>query len=990
MAVLPRKRSVLRIAVIAGFTLPVLPSPAAPQQTRPLDHEDTYRWSRIDAPTLSPDGRWLAYVIAPWNGDPALVVARADGTAERRYRGSDPSFTRDSRYLAFRVPPVKAVVDSLELEGKKGDDLPGDSLAVVTLVDAFGSDDAEIGVFRDGPIRSFRIPEEGGAWIAYLLAATPESDDGEAAPEGAGEPARPGPETPAAGEVPETHSKAWKTWHEMKDGTPLVLRDLASGRAYRFEDVLDFAVAPSGSALAYATGVKNVAEAGEEGADARTDGVFVVDPGSGESVAALSGRGHYRQLAFDEDGDRLAFVTDRDDWEADRPAWALYRAARGGWAGERIADASTAGMPPGWGVSEKGQLSFSEDGSRLFFGTAPAPPPEPEERLAEDEVRVDVWNWQDDYLQPMQLVQADRERDRSYLAVAHDGASDVVQLATSAVPEVARTREGTERFVLGSTDLPYRQELSWDGRYQDGYAIDVRTGERRRIATRVRGFGGASLSPGGRYAWWWDEVGRDWKVVPMDGSSGERSLTGDLPVAFHDELDDHPQGPPPYGFPVWLEDDTAVLLPDEFDVWRADPSGRSAPRRLTDGRGDRIRHRVLRTDPTEPALPEGSILYSLFAADTKASGYARGRTDRAGAAVLILDDAWFGAPVRARDAEVYVWTRETFVEFPDLRVSGPGFDDGRRLSDVNPQQAEYRWGSAGLVHWLSADGTKLDGILIKPDGFDPARRYPMMVYFYERLSDGLHRYQPPVPNRASIRYSFYASRGYLVFIPDIPYEIGYPGESAIDAVVPGILSLVEQGFVDADRIGVQGHSWGGYQIAYMITRTDIFAAAEAGAPVSNMTSAYGGIRWQTGMSRMFQYERSQSRIGGTLWEARPRYIHNSPVFFADKIHTPLLMLHNDEDGAVPWYQGIEMFVAMRRLGKPAFMLNYNGEPHGLTRRANQEDWAIRMQQFFDHYLMGAPAPRWMAEGVPAVDKGRDLGLELIQSAVTQEGEEGGS
>ena len=216
-----------------------------------------------------------------------------------------------------------------------------------------------------------------------------------------------------------------------------------------------------------------------------------------------------------------------------------------------------------------------------------------------------------------------------------------------------------------------------------------------------------------------------------------------------------------------------------------------------------------------------------------------------------------------------------------------------------------------------------------------------------------------------------------MFIPDIPYEIGYPGESALDAVVPGVLSLIDDGFVAPDRIGVQGHSWGGYQIAYMITKTDIFAAAEAGAPVSNMTSAYGGIRWQTGMSRMFQYEQTQSRIGATLWEATSEYLHNSPLFYADKIRTPLLMMHNDEDGAVPWYQGIEMFVALRRLQKPAWLLNYNGEAHGLRREPHRKDWAVRMQQFFDHYLQDAPAPVWMAEGVPAIDKGKSLGTALV-------------
>ena len=268
------------------------------------------------------------------------------------------------------------------------------------------------------------------------------------------------------------------------------------------------------------------------------------------------------------------------------------------------------------------------------------------------------------------------------------------------------------------------------------------------------------------------------------------------------------------------------------------------------------------------------------------------------------------------------------------------------LTDANPRQADYRWGSAEVVEWASNDGVPLRGILYTPDGFDPAQKYPMMVYFYERMSDGIHSYRSPTPGGSSISVPFYVSRGYVVFIPDIPYEVGYPGERALDAVVPGLLSIVARGFVREDRIGVQGHSWGGYQIAYMITKTNLFAAAEAGAPVSNMTSAYGGIRWSSGMSRMFQYERTQRRIGGTLWESISEYLHNSPVFFADKIHTPLLMLHNDEDGAVPWYQGIEMFVAMRRLQKPVWMLNYNGQGHGLSREADRKDWAIRMQQFF--------------------------------------------
>jgi dipeptidyl aminopeptidase/acylaminoacyl peptidase len=267
--------------------------------------------------------------------------------------------------------------------------------------------------------------------------------------------------------------------------------------------------------------------------------------------------------------------------------------------------------------------------------------------------------------------------------------------------------------------------------------------------------------------------------------------------------------------------------------------------------------------------------------------------------------------------------------------------------------------------------------LYKPEGFTPEKKYPMMVYFYERSSDGLHGHHAPAPHRSVINRSFYTSRGYLVFVPDIPYKIGYPGESAMNSVMPGVTQLISKGFVDEDNIGVQGHSWGGYQIAYMVTKTNLFKAAEAGAPVANMISAYGGVRWGSGLSRMFQYERTQSRIGGSLWEYPLRYISNSPIFEADKIETPLLIMHNDMDGAVPWYQGIELFAALRRLDKPVWLVNYNGEPHWPTKYQNKVDWTIRMQQFFDHYLKGEPAPEWIEVGIPALKKETTLGLEPI-------------
>jgi len=308
------------------------------------------------------------------------------------------------------------------------------------------------------------------------------------------------------------------------------------------------------------------------------------------------------------------------------------------------------------------------------------------------------------------------------------------------------------------------------------------------------------------------------------------------------------------------------------------------------------------------------------------------------------------------------------------------FKKQQQISDAAPQQKEFLWGTAELVSWTSLDGRKLEGTLHKPENFDPTKKYPMIVYFYELSSNSLNRYVTPSPSRSIINPVHYASNGYLVFIPNIRYTTGYPGQSAYNYIVSGTMALLANPWVDKTKLGLQGQSWGGYQTAYLITQTNIFAAAEAGAPVSNMTSAYGGIRWESGMSRMFQYERSQSRIGGNLWDKLPLYIQNSPLFHVPKVETPLLIMHNDNDGAVPWYQGIELFMALKRLQKPVWLLNYNGEPHNLNAKGpNNLDLTIRMMQFFDHYLKDKPAPVWMYQGIKAVDKGKKTGYELNQN-----------
>ena len=315
----------------------------------------------------------------------------------------------------------------------------------------------------------------------------------------------------------------------------------------------------------------------------------------------------------------------------------------------------------------------------------------------------------------------------------------------------------------------------------------------------------------------------------------------------------------------------------------------------------------------------------------------------------------------------------TSVVFPDYLVSDLSFATEKRVTDANPQQKDFLWGEAEAVRWVSLDGREVEGLLYKPAGFDPEKKYPMIVNFYEKSSSELYRHRIPEPGRSTIDYHYYTSNGYLVFSPDVYYTEGYPGQSAYNCVMPGIMSLIERGFVDEKRIGAQGHSWGGYQVAYLATRTTLFAAIESGAPVVNMFSAYGGIRWESGLNRSMQYEHEQSRIGGTIWQAPQRFWENSPLFSADKIETPILIMANDQDGAVPWYQGIEFFVALRRLGKPVWLLNYNGEPHWVDKAPNRKDFQMRMAQFFAHYLKDEPMPEWMEVGIPATDKEFTLG-----------------
>ena len=930
------------------FFLCLLPVLAAANETQPLDHDVYTEWNVIEEQALSPDGNWALWSMAPEENDGVLELVALDRDTEIEVpRGEEAEFSHDSRHAVFLIAPPFEEARQAERDEVEDHEHPKAGLGILDL----GSGELD----EIERVDSYRLPEEAGGWVAYHHAL---------------------PEEPEGGDEDEGRDDG------QEPGTTLVLRNLESGEERRFSHVSDYELSANGELLAFTV----------TSPDGERDGVFAVEPGADGVAPVMMGKGKYPRLAVTERGDAVAFlareheVGENNDPENGRPehAFDLYHWRTGTTDARRVADEHHDELPEdGWHVSQYGELAFSEDGARLFFGTAPEPVPEPDhgDKTDEEIVDVEIWHKDDDLLYPMQKVRLDDERERTYLAVIHLADDDrLVQLASEEIPGIELDEAKEADLALGISDIPYRQKISWDfPRYFDAWLIDVASGETEQVLEAVQYQ--PELSPEAAHLSWWDRDEKSWYVMDVN----EREVVdvgAAIPEDLHDHTNDRPFRAGPYGMAGWLEDDAGFLVYDRYDVWFTDPADPANPRNLTEGHGrdQELNFRHADVDAEAPAIdPEAPFLLSAFDENSKDDGFFLGSAETPGSPEELVHGAYrYSTPRQAEDSDRLLFTRENFQDFPDVWVASPDFSDKARLSDANPQQADYRWGEVELVEWTSDADKDLQGLLFKPEDFDPDREYPMIVYFYERDSDGLHNHRPPQAHRSVIIPTFYTSNDYVVFVPDIKYREGYPGESAMEAIMPKTRELAGESWIDEDRVGIQGHSWAGYQIAYMVTQTDFFEAAAGGAPVSNMVSAYGGIRWRTGMSRMFQYERTQSRIGGTLWEKTDLYLENSPIFMADEINTPLLMMHNDQDGAVPWEQGIELFTALRRLDRPAWLVNYSGEPHWPTTFANRKDWQKRLQQYFDHYLKDEPAARWIQEGIPAIEQCTTRGYDPVE------------
>jgi dipeptidyl aminopeptidase/acylaminoacyl peptidase len=929
-----------RALVLLAFAL----APAADaraQELKTLTLDDYPRWSRITEVQLSSDGKWMTYAYAPNEGDPTLHVRQLDGDVVHTAKnGGTANFSDNGRWAAWLTSPPGT--------GGRGGGRAGGGGRGGRGNPPGGAQQGRGGA-ANNVVRTFEL-------IDLTTSAKTTVTDVQGF--------RFSPDSRFV--VVEKRRANNEAAHQGRD---IIVRELATGTSRNIGNVSSYAFNEPGNLLAYL-----VDAAGKIG-----NGLYVVDLGSGIVQPLDTDTLRYDQLTWNEQGTAVAAL--RGETPADREQRAntlvAFRSLAGGKGSSRTGlsgsttrivyePSADTRFPKDMVLSELGALEWSDDGTKVFVGIKAQ-----REKVERDEdeprTNVEVWHWADERLQSVQKVQAEADRRSTYTGVVHLDAKRFVPLADDAMPRVQRTPD--DRWAIGQQDKEYRNVYDEPGGLRDIVRVNVETGERTPLVQRIRFQHG--ISPNSRYHLWFSD-GKYWLQDIATGTKTDLSASTD--VSFLDTQADRPGEKNSWGVAGWSRDGRTVLLNHQFDIWSVPLAGGRAVN-LTRGIGerDRIRFRVVSLDPEadEDGIDTTKpIMLTAYGDRTKKSGYwvlEPGKEPRP----VIWEDRAIGGVRKAENADRVIFTSQTFVDFPDYWLSTTRFDSPRRVTDANPQQKEYGWGRRVLVDYTDARGNDLQATLTLPAGYVEGQRYPMLVYFYEKLSQNHHNYSMPTYDDRP-HFSAYASDGYLVLMPDIVYDDGKPGSSALDDVTSAVKKVIELGYADPARIGAQGHSWGGYESSFIVTQTDMFAAVVTGAPLTNLESMHNILYKQTGGGNAALIQWGQGRMGTVPWQDPEGYESQSPVRFVENITTPFMILHGTADGAVDYNQGLEFYVAARRAGKQVILLTYPDEPHHLGRKENQKDFQIRMKQFFDHYLKGTPAPKWMTEGLPFLDREREV------------------
>ncbi len=899
------------------------------QDKQNLTPEDYGKWQSLGAIDLSPNGDWVAYqVTVQEDNDTLFVVNRSTNKMYKLEFGSTPEFSKDNQWIAYRIG----------MPYKEAEKLREQSKPVESKMGLLNLNTGKKEIVQN--ISRFNFSRNGKFLAAYL--------------------------------APPKESK--------EKGAVLLLKNLSDGTTRTIGNVTEFSFNKKSDHFAYIVEAANTAGNSVE--------IFNLQNYSLKVLASDTSK--FSKLTWQKEGEGLAFFKNyrKDRYEEDNAVIYTYAIAKS--PSLKSFDPETAkGIPAGMRIFNGSNITLSDDMTTAFFGlkkwtyNALA---KKEDRKAGDSLTkkdttridstraivaakkgtspeklagVDIWHWKDPEIQPRQKMTLGQDTVFSYLSAWNLDNNSFYLLAKDEAPRAQLT--GNQKHVIIYTDTKYKPAFKED--YADAYIVNVKTGkEKLAFEKSLAGFNNfPQTSPEGKYLVYFKD--NHWWSYNM-ATSENINITGNIKTNFWNVRDDHPASKPPVGSAGWTKGDKEILLYDEYDVWAVKPDGKGA-RKLTEGAKDETVYRVVRTDFENNYLDDAKpIMLSAYGDKTKKYGYAKfekGKVER-----LIFEDAQINRLVKAKDANTFLYVKQNYEKPPTLHVS-ENFNATKEVVGINPQHKNYHWGKSELISFTSKKGKKLQGALFYPANYNPEKKYPMIVYIYETLSNTVHGYTAP-SQRGAYNTTNFTTNGYFVFRPDIVYEINDPGISAVNCVIPAVEEVLKTGKVDKDKLGIMGHSWGAYQTSFIITQTDMFKAAIAGAPLTNLISMSNSIYWNTGTPDSKIFETSQGRFDGPWYERMEEHMRNSPMYNAKNITTPLLVAFGDKDGAVDWHQGIEMYSTMRRMQKPHIMLVYADENHGLAKKENQIDYQRRQKEYFDHYLLGKPAEKWITEGVPMQEK----------------------
>lgn len=917
---------------LTALLLLALPQVALAQQKPTLKPADYGKWESLGLAILSPDGQHTAYSVSRTSGQNELRIQKIGEARPKVVAfGVQPAFSNDSKWVAYGVTVSEEQREALTRQRKP----VRNKLGLQNLATG------EVTTFED--IQSFTFSDDG----RYLA------------------------------------MRGYSAEGQKHRGVDLVVRDLAAGTNTTFGNISAYAWRDKGTLLAMTIDAANRA----------ANGVQLFDPASGALKTLESGDATYAGLSWRKNDDDLALLKSavHEAYEDTSNVVLAFRDLATLKSSKKVFDhTKAAGYPVDMRVVDFRTLQWSDDGATLFFGIKARdkkPPKAPvmaangsadntQMKASQDSARkpaeelagVEIWHSKDVDIIPTQKVRANQDRNFNYLAAWHLTNDKFVQLGDDLTEEVVLPKG--QKIAIGRDGTPYDNTRMFSFVYQDLYAIDVATGQKKKLQDKAIADGGLRLPPSstGRYS----VTVRDNHYWVTDlGTGSERNITKDVPASFINTNDDHTvPHKPTYGNAGWTKGDRSILLYDEFDVWDVPVDGSKATR-LTSGAENKIRYRLMRLDPEEESFDlSKSIYFGTYGEWTKKSGIARKDPGKPVVDLLFQDKNISGLR-KAKSSETYAYIVQSYDDSPDLFVGGPDLASARQVSETNPFQKDYAWTRSELVNYKNKQGVDLQAALNYPANYDPSKKYPLIVYFYEKTSNTHHQYNVP-SERSTYNPAVWTQNGYFVLRPDIVYRDRNPGLSAVDALVPAVEAAVAKGGIDKDKVGIVGHSWGGYQTAFVPTQTNIFKAAVAGAPLTDLISMYLSIYWNTGGTDARIFEISQGRMEVPPWEDLDSYMKNSALFNITKLNTPMLVEFGDKDGAVDWHQGIELYNAARRAQKDLVLLVYEGENHGLAQKKNQIDYHRRINEWFDHYLKGTPAPKWITEGMKFLDREKEL------------------